>query len=212
LNRSFRWLFHRARGEVSKKFPELATSTVVGGFLFLRFFCPAIVTPEAFGLLESMFCYLLASLLKHRHFVAEPPPAETRRGLVLVSKLLQNLANAIIDPTAKGSEEMGSGDGDRANKESYMAQTHQFVANNSEMLRTFFNFLAVCDKFVLGIHAHCMQDFAEDGMETANFPKGEQNWLACEEETSCILRYLAAYQDKVTEFLEKKVFYNVWPA
>ena len=42
--------------------------------MFLRFFCPALVSPESFGLLRSV-----------------PPYA--RRALVLVTKVLQNLAN-----------------------------------------------------------------------------------------------------------------------
>jgi hypothetical protein len=52
-----------------------AVLSVIGGFLFLRFFCPAIVSPETHG------------------FVDEPPHRDVRRILVLVSKALQNLAN-----------------------------------------------------------------------------------------------------------------------
>lgn len=48
----------------------------VGSFVFLRLFCAAIVSPQAYGLLD------------------EEPSSEARRVLVLVSKILQNSARA----------------------------------------------------------------------------------------------------------------------
>jgi hypothetical protein len=50
----------------------------VGGFLFLRFFCPAIISPEGFGLLP------------------EPPNVKARRCFVLIAKALQNLSNGVM--------------------------------------------------------------------------------------------------------------------
>ena len=49
--------------------------SICGGFLLLRFICPAIVSPESFGL-----CY--------------PEPSDTnRRNLILISKYIQYAAN-----------------------------------------------------------------------------------------------------------------------
>jgi len=73
---SFRRLLRHAQDEVTKRFPEMRR-LVVGGFTFLRFFCPAIVTPQRFGLMT------------------EQPSRDNQRGLVLISKLLQNLANDV---------------------------------------------------------------------------------------------------------------------
>jgi len=61
---------------VAAKFPSSA-QLCVGGFLFLRYFCPAIVTPHAFRILKS------------------PPASDAQRGLTNVAKTLQNVANNI---------------------------------------------------------------------------------------------------------------------
>jgi hypothetical protein len=50
---------------------------VIGGFLFLRFVCPAITTPHLYGLID------------------EPAPSATRRILVLVTKLLFKTATSV---------------------------------------------------------------------------------------------------------------------
>jgi len=52
-------------------------NTTIGGFIFLRFFCPAISSPEAYGILE------------------EPPTPQARRLLILITKVLQNLSNDV---------------------------------------------------------------------------------------------------------------------
>jgi Ras GTPase-activating protein 1 len=51
--------------------------TVVAGFLFLRFFCPAILGPKLFSLAK------------------EHPPMKSARAFTLVAKTLQNLANLV---------------------------------------------------------------------------------------------------------------------
>jgi hypothetical protein len=61
---------------VGKKFPASSTKAV-GGFFFLRFSCPAIFSPEGFGL------------------VATPPTKKQRRALTLISKVMQNLSNGV---------------------------------------------------------------------------------------------------------------------
>ncbi|KAG7401632.1 Ras GTPase-activating protein 1 [Phytophthora boehmeriae] len=53
------------------------TRSVIGGFLFLRFVCPAITTPHLYGLTKQL------------------PPPETRRILVLVTKLLFKTATGV---------------------------------------------------------------------------------------------------------------------
>jgi hypothetical protein len=60
----------------SKKRFEDSEDVVVAGFLFLRFLCPAISSPEGFGLAA----------------VGTP---EARRTLLLVGKIMQNLANGV---------------------------------------------------------------------------------------------------------------------
>lgn len=60
---------------VAARFPEHSLSAV-GGFMFLRFVCPALVAPDSFGLVRSV-------------------PTESRRAFVLVAKVLQNLANFV---------------------------------------------------------------------------------------------------------------------
>jgi len=52
-------------------------NTTIGGFIFLRFFCPAVSSPEAYGIVE------------------EPPSASARRLLILITKVLQNLSNDV---------------------------------------------------------------------------------------------------------------------
>eukprot|EP01133_Synstelium_polycarpum_P007214 gene7214-8378_t len=103
-----RTILHHTQDKVAKKFPEMKT-TVIGGFIFLRYICPSIVAPEVFGLIK------------------DNPTTESRRGLVLVSKLLQNLAN-----------EMPFG----GLKEEYMSYLNRFISNNSQRIHVFFNELA----------------------------------------------------------------------
>jgi hypothetical protein len=62
--------------KVSAKFPGSAQSCI-GGFLFLRYFCPAVVTPVAFGVLKVQ------------------PNQDAQRGLTLIAKALQNIANGV---------------------------------------------------------------------------------------------------------------------
>lgn len=74
---SFRRICHSIATAVETRFPD-AKYTAVGSFIFLRFFCPAIVAPEAEGLVTS------------------PPSKEMRRGLLLIAKVIQNLANNVL--------------------------------------------------------------------------------------------------------------------
>ncbi|KAI9674112.1 MAG: Ras GTPase activating protein ira2 [Caeruleum heppii] len=80
---------------VMKRFPD-ARYTAVGAFMFLRFFCPAIVAPEIEGLVASV------------------PSKDMRRGLLLITKVVQNLANNVL---------FGA-------KEPYMYPLNDFLAQN----------------------------------------------------------------------------------
>ncbi|KAJ3425313.1 inhibitory regulator protein ira1-related [Anaeramoeba flamelloides] len=62
---------------VENKF-ENCTNIVIAGFFFLRFICPAIISPE------------------NAEIVKERIPVEVRRALILITKSLQNLANGVM--------------------------------------------------------------------------------------------------------------------
>jgi neurofibromin 1 len=53
----FAELMNHVKNTVSSKFPE-NINTTIGGFIFLRFFCPAISSPEAYGIVDGklLFC------------------------------------------------------------------------------------------------------------------------------------------------------------
>lgn len=93
---------------VLERFPE-AKYTAVGAFIFLRFFCPAIVAPEVEGL------------------VSTPPSKEMRRGLLLIAKVVQNLANNVL---------FGA-------KEPYMFPLNEFLTENIYYVTTFLRQISV---------------------------------------------------------------------
>lgn len=93
---------------VMSRFPE-AKYTAVGAFIFLRFFCPAIVAPEAEGL------------------VSQAPSKEMRRGLLLIAKVIQNLANNVL---------FGA-------KEPYMYPLNDFLTQNIYKVTTFLREISV---------------------------------------------------------------------
>lgn len=87
---------------VMVRFPE-SKYTAVGAFIFLRFFCPAIVAPEVEGL------------------VPNTPSKEMRRSLMLIAKIIQNLANNVL---------FGA-------KEAYMFPLNEFLSENIYNMTTF---------------------------------------------------------------------------
>jgi GTPase-activator protein for Ras-like GTPase len=99
----FREIFQSIKSSVEGQFPESVNKTI-GGFLFLRFFCPAVTSPESYGVLD------------------EPPSPESRRLLILMTKVLQNLSNDV---------EFGS-------KEPYMEKMNDFIESNRAGLAEFF--------------------------------------------------------------------------
>ena len=93
---------------ISDKFSKETSFFGIGGFIFLRFICPAIVAPEAFGLLKK------------------PPQTAARRTLILISKIIQHLAN-----------------GAKQTKEDYMNEcTNIFVSKNEEILFNYYEKLS----------------------------------------------------------------------
>lgn len=77
--RAFREVCHCILTSVRERYPE-AKYTAVGAFIFLRFFCPAIVSPEAEGLIKS-------NVVVSR---------DMKRGHLIATKVIQNLANNVL--------------------------------------------------------------------------------------------------------------------
>eukprot|EP01112_Ceratiomyxa_fruticulosa_P012268 TRINITY_DN3388_c0_g1_i1.p1 TRINITY_DN3388_c0_g1~~TRINITY_DN3388_c0_g1_i1.p1 ORF type:complete len:393 (+),score=83.23 TRINITY_DN3388_c0_g1_i1:233-1411(+) len=102
-----RLLMAEAQESVKQKFAE-HIHRVVGGFYFLRFLVPALVTPEHFGLIGT------------------PPNPKSRRSLILVSKVQQNLANDV---------EFGE-------KEPYMLKFNSYIVQNQAAMVKFLDELA----------------------------------------------------------------------
>jgi Ras GTPase-activating-like protein IQGAP2/3 len=73
-----RWICKQIRSLTKRKYPdaqEQTFCTLIGGFFFLRFINPAIVTPRSYMLIE------------------QTPAENPKRTLTYVAKMLQNLAN-----------------------------------------------------------------------------------------------------------------------
>ncbi|SPO00484.1 related to neurofibromin [Cephalotrichum gorgonifer] len=105
---SFRKICSIISSAVLRRFPD-AKYTAVGAFIFLRFFCPAIVAPEVEGLVTST------------------PSKAMRRGLLLIAKVVQNLANNVL---------FGA-------KEPYMFPLNDFLTQNIYKVTTFLREISV---------------------------------------------------------------------
>lgn len=77
----FKHISNKLQQEVLQRFPT-AGLTGVTGFIFLRFFCPYILTPEQVGLTSG----LSEAQVQEKNF---------RRALILISKVIQNVANGV---------------------------------------------------------------------------------------------------------------------
>eukprot|EP01127_Copromyxa_protea_P023167 TRINITY_DN860_c0_g1_i1.p1 TRINITY_DN860_c0_g1~~TRINITY_DN860_c0_g1_i1.p1 ORF type:complete len:535 (+),score=65.45 TRINITY_DN860_c0_g1_i1:32-1636(+) len=104
---AFREMANTLQTEVLKRFSD-SRYTSVGGFIFLRFFCPTISSPDANGLCTSV-------------------SKDARRVLVLVSKVLQTLANGLT---------FGF-------KEQYLVCMNDFIERNLERTQLFLDTVAV---------------------------------------------------------------------
>ncbi|KAJ2849251.1 RasGAP protein [Coemansia brasiliensis] len=86
-----RWICKQIRSLTKRRYPDAPDSAVcslIGGFFFLRYINPAIVTPQAHMLIENA------------------PTQHPRRVLTLVAKLLQNLNNKPTYAKEKYMEEL----------------------------------------------------------------------------------------------------------
>ncbi|KAI8078349.1 hypothetical protein BDF21DRAFT_43098 [Thamnidium elegans] len=77
--RAFREVCHCILTSVRERYPE-AKYTAVGAFIFLRFFCLAIVSPESEGLIKP-------NVVVSR---------DMKRGHLIATKVIQNLANNVL--------------------------------------------------------------------------------------------------------------------
>jgi len=89
--------------EVDPIFPGYA-NIAIGGFVFLRFLCSAITVPDTYGL------------------TPKPPSQAARRNLILVAKVLQNVANEVTF----------------GKKEEYMVKMNDFITVNIPKLYGFY--------------------------------------------------------------------------
>lgn len=108
--RMFRAVCHHIWEVVDDRFPD-SRHSAVGSFIFLRFFCPAIVSPESIDL------------------DVNPDTRETRRALLLITKVIQNLANNVVF------------------KEPHMKVLNPFLSDNIKQVTKFLSDIAVCDLF-----------------------------------------------------------------
>ncbi|KAL6055862.1 Ras GTPase activating protein ira2 [Balamuthia mandrillaris] len=90
--------------EVEQKFSDSAAHKALGAFLFLRFICPSLMAPHVYGLLKN------------------PPHGTCQRQLILIAKVLQNLANDTLP----------------GKKEHYMERLNDFITSNQDPLRKFY--------------------------------------------------------------------------
>jgi hypothetical protein len=90
--------------KVSLVFPEANQNVAVGGFVFLRFICPTLLAADGWNFEDT-----------------------TRRGLLYVTKLIQNLSNNVT---------FGS-------KEQFMVQFNGFIETNQKRVSEFLLYLSV---------------------------------------------------------------------
>lgn len=117
-----------------RKYPEAtdyAICSLIGGFFFLRFINPAIVTPQAYMLVEGVPAkHPRRTLTLVRINLTSPKHACSRSNLYQIAKMLQNLANK---PSYA--------------KEAYMSQLNPFVENNKARINQFLNNLCEVGDF-----------------------------------------------------------------
>ena len=97
--------FATIRAHVFSKFgnEDGAECTSVSSFFFLRMICPCLVSPMTFGL------------------ISRPPAKQVERGLTLIAKVIQNLANLV-----------GFGE-----KEAFMSPLNPFLVENFGRMKSF---------------------------------------------------------------------------
>ncbi|CAG0893417.1 unnamed protein product, partial [Cyprideis torosa] len=131
---NLRTMCHTLYQVLSKRFPQIPQTNIgaVGTVIFLRFINPAIVSPY------------------EQHILDQQPSTQVRRGLMLMSKILQNIANHV-----------------EFSKEQHMLHFNGFLNQNFD----------ACRKFVIQIS---MDREVEDSVSshTGSFLSGDPNVLA----------------------------------
>jgi dsDNA-binding SOS-regulon protein len=125
---SVRRILRHVNEEIGARYGDLTQYRAIGGFYFLRLICPALMAPQVYGLLE------------------EPPHPMAQRQLILIAKVIQNLAN----DTMPGA------------KEEYMEKLNAFITSNKPTLERFYS--RILDNPDNGKDAHPMPvpDHARD--------------------------------------------------
>eukprot|EP01087_Luapelamoeba_hula_P020362 TRINITY_DN6943_c0_g1_i1.p1 TRINITY_DN6943_c0_g1~~TRINITY_DN6943_c0_g1_i1.p1 ORF type:complete len:748 (+),score=151.95 TRINITY_DN6943_c0_g1_i1:566-2809(+) len=108
---SLKHIFLSVQQEVVKKVPAMKTG-VISNFFLLRFIAPALVTPKSFGLIE------------------DTPQANAQRSLMLISKIIVNMANNICF----------------GEKEAYMTPLNEFMLQNQPRMQAFLSSLVIVPK------------------------------------------------------------------
>jgi hypothetical protein len=98
----FRFILSHVKTEVAKKFPDRVYQSI-GGMIILRYYTPAITASDEYGILK------------------EEPSDSLLRTLVLVAKVLQNLANGTLFGV----------------KEEYMSTLNDFITENQERMNNY---------------------------------------------------------------------------
>ena len=116
----FRQIFVEIDSEIMRKFnSDMAVYKAIGGFFFLRFVCPSITAPHYYGLLDR------------------PPNETTQRQLVLISKVIQSLANMQMP----------------GRKEAYMESMSDFIEKNMGSVVKFYQDMREASRVNVGRQA-----------------------------------------------------------
>jgi len=105
IPKSFIEFFRHVFNETQNKFGVEAAYKAIGQFLFLRFLSPPLSAPHIYGLLS------------------EPPSGGSQRILVLITKMIQHLANETLP----------------GKKQHHLAKLDEFVTNNIGTLHNFYD-------------------------------------------------------------------------
>jgi len=122
---------------------QLDTPVLIGGYIMLRFFNPAIATPDVYGLVKKG---------KGDH---------GQRNLILISKIIQNLANGVLF----------------GQKEQYMTSLNDFLGEKISEMREYLSSVVDVDAKVPTSDANDVggQGLSHDTLPSSNeYPKVEQ--------------------------------------
>jgi hypothetical protein len=117
------------------KYPsEDSWREAVCGFIFLRFFCSALVTPEEYGLAGMLQLFYISRRTKISAETDFVPP-QMRRRLILIAKVIQNLASGVRFGT----------------KEQYLQDMNAFLDQGTPAVHQFYDRMTVSHTLRMGI-------------------------------------------------------------